>query len=123
VPVHNRSTTRDDSHSASRDHFDSQPPLPLQEFLPAQPLSPVLHPPLPLQEFLPAQECFSALAAPAGAFAAGAAAFESTAGFDSVFVSAGFSLHALKPAKRPATASGTSELDVRWNRDFDAFIG
>src|ERR1700751_3732134 len=33
----------------------AQPPLPLQEFLPAQPLSPVLQPPLPLQEFLPLQ--------------------------------------------------------------------
>src|SRR5947209_19293082 len=37
----------------------AQPPLPLQEFLPLQPLSPVLQPPLPLQEFLPAQSCFS----------------------------------------------------------------
>src|SRR3954451_22173766 len=35
--------------------FTAQPPLPLQEFLPAQPLSPVLQPPLPLQLFLPAQ--------------------------------------------------------------------
>src|SRR5579875_320344 len=40
----------------------AQPPLPLQEFLPAHPLSPVLHPPLPLQEFWPAQACFSATA-------------------------------------------------------------
>jgi len=37
----------------------AQPPLPLQEFLALQPLSPVLQPPLPAQEFLPAQECFS----------------------------------------------------------------
>jgi len=37
----------------------AQPPLPLQEFLPLQPLSLVEQPPLPLQEFLPAQECFS----------------------------------------------------------------
>jgi hypothetical protein len=29
----------------------AQPPLPLQEFLPLQPLSLLLHPPLPLQEF------------------------------------------------------------------------
>jgi hypothetical protein len=36
-----------------------QPPLPLQEFLPLQPLSPDLQPPLPLQEFLPLQECTS----------------------------------------------------------------
>jgi hypothetical protein len=112
--------------SDQRAHFDSQPPLPLQEFLPEQPLSPVLHPPLPLQEFFPAQECFSAVAAPAAllaSFAAGALDFASTAGFDAVLVSAGLlSLQPLKPAKRPATASGTSELDVRWNRDFDAFI-
>lgn len=32
-----------------------QPPLPLQEFLPLQPLSPDLQPPLPLQSFLPLQ--------------------------------------------------------------------
>jgi len=37
----------------------AQPPLPLQEFLPLQPLSPDLQPPLPLQEFWPLQACFS----------------------------------------------------------------
>jgi hypothetical protein len=35
----------------------AHPPLPLQEFLPLQPLSPVLHPPWPLHEFWPLQEC------------------------------------------------------------------
>jgi hypothetical protein len=38
-----------------------QPPLPLQEFFPLQPLSPDLQPPLPLQEFFPLQECLSSL--------------------------------------------------------------
>jgi hypothetical protein len=37
----------------------AQPPLPLQEFLPAQPLSPAPQPPLPLQEFWPLQPCLS----------------------------------------------------------------
>src|SRR5580704_19763142 len=37
----------------------AQPPLPLQEFLPLQPLSLDLQPPLPLQEFFPEQACFS----------------------------------------------------------------
>src|SRR5271165_6788666 len=37
----------------------AQPPLPLQEFLPLQPWSPVLQPPLPLHEFWPLQACFS----------------------------------------------------------------
>src|ERR1700675_1909964 len=37
----------------------AQPPLPLQEFLPLQPLSDDLQPPLPLQEFWPLQACFS----------------------------------------------------------------
>lgn len=37
----------------------AQPPLPLQLFLPLQPLSPLLQPPLPLQEFWPLQACFS----------------------------------------------------------------
>src|SRR5579875_2664816 len=40
----------------------AQPPLPLQEFFPAHPLSPLLQPPFPLQEFCPAQACFSATA-------------------------------------------------------------
>src|SRR6266571_720167 len=35
-----------------------QPPFPLQEFFPAQPLSPGAHPPCPLQSFLPLQSCF-----------------------------------------------------------------
>ena len=37
----------------------AQPPLPLQEFLPAQPLSPALQLPWPLQEFLPLQSCLA----------------------------------------------------------------
>jgi len=37
----------------------AQPPLPLQLFLPLQPLSPDLHPPWPLQSFLPLQECLA----------------------------------------------------------------
>lgn len=41
----------------------AQPPLPLQVFLPEQPLSPEAQPPFPLQEFLPLQACFSILAA------------------------------------------------------------
>jgi hypothetical protein len=41
----------------------AQPPLPLQEFLPLQPLSLELQPPLPLQEFKPLQACFSTLSA------------------------------------------------------------
>lgn len=36
-----------------------QPPLPLQEFLPLQPLSLDAHPPWPLQEFWPLQACLS----------------------------------------------------------------
>src|ERR1700722_7571462 len=34
-----------------------QPPFPLQEFLPLQPLSPLLQPPWPLQSFLALQSC------------------------------------------------------------------
>src|ERR1700679_4013631 len=37
--------------------FVLQPPLPLQEFWPLQPLSPALQPPCPLQEFWPLQSC------------------------------------------------------------------
>src|SRR5579875_1506643 len=39
-----------------------QPPLPLQLFLPLQPLSLLLQPPWPLQSFLPLQECLACLA-------------------------------------------------------------
>ena len=42
----------------------AQPPLPLHEFFPLQPLSLVLQPPLPLQEFCPWQACLSAFALP-----------------------------------------------------------
>ena len=42
----------------------AQPPLPLHEFFPLQPLSLVLHPPLPLQEFFPWQACLSAFVLP-----------------------------------------------------------
>ena len=37
----------------------AQPPLPLQEFLPLQPLSLDLQPPWPLQAFLPLQACLA----------------------------------------------------------------
>jgi hypothetical protein len=36
-----------------------QPPLPLQEFLPLQPMSPVWQPPWPLQLFRPLQSCLA----------------------------------------------------------------
>jgi len=36
---------------------DLQPPLPLQLFLPLQPMSPALQPPWPLQLFMPLQSC------------------------------------------------------------------
>src|SRR5262245_29951241 len=42
----------------------AQPPLPLQEFLPAQPASPDLQPPWPLHSFLPLQSCLAAVAQP-----------------------------------------------------------
>src|SRR3954467_8547208 len=41
----------------------AQPPLPLQLFLPLQPLSLDLQPPWPLQSFLPLQECLGGLSA------------------------------------------------------------
>ena len=37
----------------------AQPPLPLQEFFPLQPLSLDLQPPLPLHEFMPLHPCLS----------------------------------------------------------------
>src|SRR5689334_22850441 len=80
-----------------------QPPLPVQEFLPPQPLSPVLQPPLPLQVFLPAQQCLSSAAA--GAVAA--ASFVASAA-----PSAGGVLppHPTRPATMPPTAEIASVL-------------
>src|SRR5580698_10506708 len=46
----------------ARDYATLQPPLPLQLFLPLQPISPVLQPPLPLQLLRPLQSCLSVLA-------------------------------------------------------------
>ena len=40
----------------------AQPPLPLQEFFPLQPLSLVLQPPCPLHSFWPLHECLPASA-------------------------------------------------------------
>src|SRR6187200_2143919 len=83
---------------------EAQPPLPLHEFLPAQPLSPALQPPLPLQEFWPLHVCLSA----EGAAALSLADLSSEA--------AGFALSAVlaveswiacasrEPANTPATA-------------------
>src|SRR5437016_2206399 len=71
----------------------AQPPLPLQEFWPLQPLSPVLQPPLPLQEFWPLQACLSS----------------SKAHFTSLLLLVPFTTEALRvavvPAIRPATAA------------------
>src|SRR5580692_10650063 len=75
----------------------AQPPLPLQEFLPAQPLSPVLQPPLPLQEFLPAQSWVSPAFSVARMPAAGLAV---------TFVAA-WSWAVRPPERRPATAAPT----------------
>src|SRR5579863_1812704 len=70
---------------AVRYFFDpsvAQPPLPLQEFLPLQPLSPELQPPLPLHELRPLQPCFSTLssaACPAMGLRAGLLVFAAVA--------------------------------------------
>src|SRR5580692_8568839 len=80
----------------------AQPPLPLQEFLPLQPLSLALQPPLPLQEFWPLQACFSFtfLGALVSSCAA-AEAFAPGARFEALIV-------ALVPARRPARAAPVS---------------
>src|SRR5689334_19784407 len=74
----------------------AQPPLPLQEFLVLQPLSPVLQPPCPLHSFCPLHACLpfaSSIcwsATPALLFAVVVAAYERTAN---------------DPVRRPATAA------------------
>jgi hypothetical protein len=80
----------------------AQPPLPLQEFLPLQPLSLDLQPPLPLQEFWPLQACFSFtfLSAFLSALSSWAVIADFTPGnrLDALML-------ALVPASKPATAA------------------
>src|SRR5499427_1151203 len=77
---------------------EAQPPLPLQEFFPAQPASPLLQPPLPLQEFLPAHTCLSDAAALSLAFWSPAAGFEA-------LLCWGAAIARPEPASTPAIAS------------------
>src|ERR1700760_2297229 len=85
----------------------AQPPLPLQEFLPAQPLSPVLQPPLPLQEFLPAQSWVSPFFSSARTPAVGAPLLAA--------VVAALSWAVRPPEMRPAIAApARSVLLVNW---------
>ena len=49
----------DEASSGILEPSVAQPPLPLQLFLPLQPLSLLLQPPWPLQSFLPLQECLA----------------------------------------------------------------
>ncbi len=92
----------------------AQPPLPLQEFLPLQPLSLDLQPPLPLQEFWPLQACFSLtfLSVAAGLSVSWAVAAD---------LSPGSRLDALMlapvPASKPATAAPVSEELIRLCHD------
>ena len=80
----------------------AQPPLPLQEFLPLQPLSLDLQPPLPLQEFWPLQACFSFtfLLEALSALSSWAVIADLTPGnrLDALML-------ALVPASKPATAA------------------
>jgi len=46
-------------HNSRGNQVTLQPPLPLQEFLPLQPMSPVWQPPWPLQLFIPLQSCLA----------------------------------------------------------------
>jgi hypothetical protein len=53
--------------SPNRRQVTLQPPLPLQLFLPLQPMSPALQPPWPLQLFSPLQSCLLMLLSEADA--------------------------------------------------------
>jgi hypothetical protein len=89
----------------------AQPPLPLHEFLPLQPLSLELQPPLPLQELRPLQACFSTLSA-AGCPARGVMAelAELTPAPD-VFVFTTVAARATVPPSKPVNAAvSTREL-------------
>src|SRR5581483_12417631 len=87
----------------------AQPPLPLQLFLPLQPLSLLLQPPWPLQSFLPLHECLAGFAksVPANdilpAFRMGVAD-EFTAVVDACMT--------VTPLSRPETAAATIRVFI-----------
>ena len=72
----------------------AHPPLPLQEFLPLQPLSPVLQPPWPLHAFWPLHPCLAASAIVCTATPALV-----------LVVLAAYARIANEPVRRPATAA------------------
>jgi hypothetical protein len=86
----------------------AQPPLPLQEFFPLQPLSLDLQPPLPWQEFLPLQECLSVLSS----------AIWRLFTEEKDLVECEFCANAVFPATKPARAA----LTISDFMDFDIVI-
>ena len=91
----------------------AQPPFPLQEFFPLQPLSPVLQPPWPLQSFLPLQLCLAVSAKEAAVVASfpivlllavTAVAVEAVTVLAADVTGAAFNL-AVVPPTRPVTAA------------------
>src|SRR5512140_502245 len=89
----------------------AQPPLPLQEFLPLQPLSPAAQPPFPLHEFWPLQACFST--------------FLSSAFFPVAVLSAGLSeAIAVVPARNPLRAAPITSARIDFVMIFtNSFLG
>ena len=87
-----------------------QPPLPWQEFLPLQPLSPDLQPPCPLQEFCPLHACLSIAPEPDAAPSARARLVPLL-----VLLVVEAETTALEPARSPLTAAVIS-------RDFTVFL-
>ena len=88
----------------------AQPPLPLQLFLPLQPLSLDLQPPWPLQSFLPLQECLSSAAKDTFATETfPAEAFACTVVLVCALLRVGVALiRSAVPASKPATAAAVS---------------
>jgi hypothetical protein len=84
-----------------------QPPLPLQEFLPLQPLSPLLQPPRPLHEFFPAQSCLADPLQPFGPVQLALSLSICNADFPAILpkVAVARAWVASDPVKRPAIAA------------------
>jgi hypothetical protein len=79
---------------------EAQPPLPLHEFLPAQPASPLLQPPWPLHAFWPLQTCLSVEAWALSFFSSPAEPFLPSP----LASSLGSAVIRREPARTPATA-------------------
>src|SRR5580692_1379816 len=100
----------------------AQPPLPLHEFLPLQPLSLELQPPLPLHEFRPLHACFSTLSSAAWPAMGLMAELADVSSAPDLPVFASVAARATVPPNRPAKAAVSTKEPFETFMNFLLFI-